>query len=292
MNRRATHTPETGRSPERFDRGVWASVALHGVLAILLVTSPSLFPDLGDAWGGESGGSGGISVQLVSSLSGVPLPSPAFVSPDAVGNDSPGFYEPDPAPPARPPETPADAEPIPEVFEVAEAAPDVPVPVPAPPAAAPAAPVVEAPPAPPSPTPAREDRAPAPDNAVPFGEGGQPDVSSGFSSDQGAGGLDIGDGAFGQQYGAYVRGMTRRISDNWFQGMVDANVGSGRRVTLSFDILRDGRIDGIRVVESSGNASLDTSAQRALLRSSPLPPLPLSYRGSSVGVRFWFEFRR
>jgi protein TonB len=269
-------------------------VALHAVLAVLLVTSPSLFPNLGDVtWGSEAGGGGGISVQLVAAdFTGIPLPAPAVVSPEAVGNDSPGFYEPVPTPEAAPPEEDlTEAEPIPETFE--PPAVEAPRPEPAAaPEAAPPEPGATAPPAPTPPSPPREERPPVPDNAVPFGQGGQLDISGGFSTGQGTGSVDIGDGAFGQQHSTYVRAMTQRISQNWFQSMVNLAVPSGRRVTLTFDILRDGRIQNTRIVESSGDSTLDTSAERAIQRSSPLQPLPLAFRGNQVSVRFWFEFQR
>jgi len=281
-------------SVERFDRGLWASVALHVVLAVILITSPNLFPSFDDGtWGSEAGGGGGISVQLVSNLAGVPLPAPDILRPDAVGNDSPGLYEPLPEPEvSAPEESLADAEPIPESFEITPEPPEAavePESEPARPAPRPAEPAA---PRPAAPSEARDNPAPAPDNAVPFGEGGQSAISGGFSTGAGTG-LDFGDGgAFGQQYGTYVRAMRQRISDNWYQSMVNVAVPAGQRVTFAFDILRSGQIENVHLVESSGNASLDTSAERAILRSNPLPFLPTQYRGARISVQFWFEYRR
>lgn len=302
MDRRVTHSrPETRRDPDALGRGLWASIGLHVVLGTLLIASPWLFPAYGDdQWGDEGGGMGGISVDIVSDF-GVPLPTPANARPDAVGNDSPGLYAPAPPPEPPPaPETEAEAELVPEVFEVREAAaeeaePD-PEPEPAPPPSPPAPrPEPAAPPAP-VPTPAappRDEPAPAPANAIPFGEGGRPDVSGGFPiGGQGTGNLEFGDGAFGNQYGTYVRAMRQRISENWLQSMVNASVPAGRRVTLTFDILRSGQIDTLRIAESSGDPSLDQSAERAIQRSNPLAALPTSYGGPRVSVRFWFEYVR
>jgi len=53
--------------------------------------------------------------------------------------------------------------------------------------------------------------------------------------------------------------------------------------------LRDGTIKDIKMVQSSGNVSMDNSGQRALLSSSPLPVLPPDYSGSYVRVTFDFD---
>jgi outer membrane biosynthesis protein TonB len=41
--------------------------------------------------------------------------------------------------------------------------------------------------------------------------------------------------------------------------------------------------------QSSGNQSMDISAQRALASASPMPPLPNDYTGSYVNVDFDFD---
>jgi outer membrane biosynthesis protein TonB len=46
------------------------------------------------------------------------------------------------------------------------------------------------------------------------------------------------------------------------------------------------------MMQSSGNHSVDNSALRAILNSSPMSGLPSNYSGSSVTVEFWFEFHR
>lgn len=271
---------------------MWASVGLHTGLAVLLIASPLLFPSNSELWGSEGGSGGAISFQTVSDLSGLPLPPAPNARPDAIGNDSAGLYEPVPQPEAASPPEPApeDAEPVPENFEVREEPEAAPKPEPTPP---PAPPRPEpTPPAPRLPDPPRDPVAPPSDNAIPFGGGGRPDVSGAITTGQGTGGLEVGDGAFGSQYGTYVRAMRQRISNYWYQSMVNASVPYGSRVTLTFDILRNGQIDNVEIVEGSGDPSLRDSALRAILRSSPLSPLPATFRGSRINVRFWFEFQR
>ncbi|MBI2149195.1 MAG: TonB family protein [Acidobacteria bacterium] len=256
---------------EKLDRWLVMSVALHGLLFTALIFAPGIFPGESVPWGSATGGSGGIDVKIVGSISGVPLPQPEVVEENAAANESPGFYKSEEA--AAPP--PDKAELIPETKTPVQTTAPKPV-RPAPPASKSAA----APAAPPS-------------NAVPFGEGGKPALAYGqFSTGAGAAGIGFGDGTFGGKYAYYVDAMTRRISQNWLQSLVDSRVQRAQRVYLSFEIARDGAIRGLEIKQSSGIPSLDRSAQRAIYASSPLQPLPADYRGGNVEVTFYFEYSR
>jgi TonB family protein len=48
----------------------------------------------------------------------------------------------------------------------------------------------------------------------------------------------------------------------------------GARVKVMFKVLRTGRVGDAKLVESSGNFYFDQAAMRAILASSPFPPLP------------------
>jgi protein TonB len=101
-----------------------------------------------------------------------------------------------------------------------------------------------------------------------------------------------GGGDFGSRYSWFVDAVRGRISSNWLQSMVDPSVRFAPRATVTFQILRDGTITNIQVLHSSGNSSVDNSAVRAILSSSPVNRLPNDYSGSVVNVEFWFEFHR
>lgn len=258
---------------EKFDRWLVMSAVFHAVLFTLVVFSPTLFPMRGDAsWGSATGGDGGINVKIVGTVSGVSLPSPEVVTEGAAANDSQGFYKTEKA--APPP--PDDAEPIPETKAPVKVTP---------------------PPRPPRPVPPAKSSAAAepevPTNAVPFGQGGRPSLTYGqFTTGAGGAGIGFGDGTFGNRYGWYVDAITRRISQNWLQSLVDNRIRTAPRVYLSFDIERNGTISNMEIKQPSGIPSLDRSAQRAILASNPLPPLPGDYRGGAVNVSFYFEYAR
>src|ERR1700733_8306259 len=256
---------------ERFDRFVFASVFLHGALFVFVILSPKLFPSFGPAWGSPTGGSGGIQVKVVGNLSGVPLPAPAVVQENAPASDSPAFYKSEPAPPPPPDKT-------------AELIPEKSAPVKAPkPKVEPKAPAAKSAPAAEAP----------PSNAIPASQGGRPALNYGaFSTGAGQAGAVFGDATFGERYGTYVEAMQRRISQNWLKSLVDSNVTSAPRVYLEFEIGRDGTISNLVVQQPSNIPSLDRSAQRAILASNPLAPLPADYRGGNVKVRFYFEYTK
>jgi TonB family protein len=175
-----------------------------------------------------------------------------------------------PAPPPPRPEPPPEPEP----------APTVPEPEPAPPEEPPMPPTEPEEPAPvakprPQPPPAAPAAAPAPGPAGRQGSPqGQPLGTSSFGSD--AVGLDNPDFT----YGYYIDQMLALIRAQW----VRPPLGGGVEALVHFRILRDGRIDDIRIVRSSGYSSFDLAGMRALQAASPLPPLPRSYRQGTLGV--------
>jgi TonB family protein len=90
----------------------------------------------------------------------------------------------------------------------------------------------------------------------------------------------------------YSTAAQQRISKNWSQSNIDAAVSSAPRVTVTFNILRDGHITNIQITQSSNNASVDDSARRAIQTSNPLMTLPAACSGPSVGVQFYFGYRK
>ena len=142
-----------------------------------------------------------------------------------------------------------------------------------------------------------EDKTPPPTNAVPYGQGGSPALPYSQFTVSGAtqGGMGFtgpGGGDFTGRFPAYVDAVRNRISSNWLQSTVDPSVRWAPRAQFTFQILRDGTVTNVQLTQSSGNRSVDNSALRAILSSSPVSALPSNYSGSSVTVEFWFEFRR
>jgi periplasmic protein TonB len=247
---------------------VW-SFGLHAILLVALGVS-TLFSHRGEFWGGPGSGNA-VSVGLVGSLPGIPLPRPEAVTTSRVVDTTKGLYKAEPKPKAKEPETLAHK--IPEFTK--DKAPRYIT----------------------TPSKTLEDTTPPPPNAVPYGQGGAPALpytqfAVGGATQGGMGFTGSGGGDFTGRFPAYVDGVRNRISSNWLQSSVDPSVRWTPRATFTFQIMRDGTVANIQLTQSSGNRSVDNSALRAILSSSPLSPLPSNYSGSSVGVEFWFEFRR
>ena len=241
------------------------SILLHGLLLGSLIAS-AILSQRGESWGGPGSG-GAVTVGLVATL-GVPLPQPEVVSPSQVVDTTKGLYKEE----IKPSQPPTSAEQIPAFSK-------------------------SKPPRPSHPSRVFESNIPPPPNAVPYGRGGAPALSSttftmGGGVQGGLGMNGTGGGDFGSRYAWYVEAVQRRISGNWLIATVDPSVRAAPRVIVTFQVSRDGGISNIRVQQSSGNVSVDDSARRAVLGSSPPPPLPNDYAGSSVNVEFWFDFHR
>jgi TonB family protein len=118
-------------------------------------------------------------------------------------------------------------------------------------------------------------------------------MSNPMYSTVGAGGIGVGTGtAFGNRFGAYTDLLRRAISEKWRTSDVDAMARNAKPATVSFEILRNGQVRNVKVVESSGVATLDFSARRAILEASPLPELPREFERDSAIVEFTFQLQR
>ena len=109
---------------------------------------------------------------------------------------------------------------------------------------------------------------PAPAIAVPVG---------------GAGVIGLEGGDF--PYTIYIDRMKTLIGSHWFR----PQVGAGPTTTVHFVIERDGTIREAKIEAESGNGTFDRAALRAVLESSPLPPLPFGYTGNYLGVHLNFR---
>ena len=84
----------------------------------------------------------------------------------------------------------------------------------------------------------------------------------------------------------YLNLIMTKVANNWLNPL---RGGRKMATTIYFRIQRDGKVSDAKIEKKSGNSLLDQSALRAVLASSPLPPLPESYSGDFLGVHFEFE---
>jgi periplasmic protein TonB len=253
---------------DQFSKPVAFSIGLHVALfGGVLLYATFLARMGGESWGGIGGGGGAMSATLVSSI---PLPNRQPEAENILANESKGLSQSQPKVEEKP-----EPKAIPIPARDAKKTEKV------------------------SRTTPQEKKPPQPvetaTNVIPYGQGGPVSGPYGtFSAGGAKGGFGFsgGGGDFGSRYAWYVQVVRQKVSENWLKYEVDPNIRDARRVYITFEIARDGRPKSIIVEQSSGVPSLDQSAVRALQRIDSFGPLPGDYRGGSVNVEFWFDYRR
>ena len=105
-------------------------------------------------------------------------------------------------------------------------------------------------------------------------------------------GVGFGRGSpFGSRFGWYGEALQRRVAEEWRRTLGQAARGGRKPTVVSFRISRNGRVDQVRIAQSSGNRSLDYSSFRAVLNVNPLPPLPPAMGRSSITAEIWFRMK-
>ena len=243
------------------------SLILHAVVFVIVVTYTLIgfhIQDGGPSWGSNDA----THMGAVTSLPGIPLPSPMMTTHSTVATENTGVSKSEPQP---------KEEPTPETQQIPKFRDSV--------------------------KPEKLERINkhihqteevTPENVVPYGQTGAPAMNyTQVVSPAGSGGISIGEGnSFGQRYAWYVAAMRNRISANWLMATVSPNIVSAPRTYLTFEIRRDGTVTNVQITQPSGIAEVDRSALRAILASNPLPALPPDYAGGSINVQFYFDFHR
>ncbi|MEM9594775.1 MAG: energy transducer TonB [Acidobacteriota bacterium] len=199
------------------------------------------------------------------------------IPPQALGSEDPTpppppppTPTPEPPPPEPPPPAPATKAPEPDrPILVDEKKPEEPKPKPAPP---PPKPVVQPPP--PAPPPPRA--AAPPSNPLTRRRGSPIGDPLGSTSNTAIG---VEDPNF--TYGYYLDRVAAEISAKWTRPPVGGEV---QQAVLYFRILSTGEVTDLRVADSSGDETFDRAARAAVEATSPLPPLPKSYKHDRLGI--------
>jgi protein TonB len=261
------------------------SVFLHSTL-VLAIGLSAWYQYRGNQWNNSGGNQGNeVKVNLVDSA-GIPMPKPDIVTDSQVVNPTKALYQ-----EAKPPDVQDTIKDALEIPKFKEDQPQKPVIRPKEFKDEPRRPKPVA-----HPSKVFEDLRPTPDNVVKSDRGGSPNLATGYGTAPGSSASGVkmqspGGGDFATRYGWYVEAVRRKIGSNWNLFEIDPAVRSARRAksVLTFTINRDGSVKNIRMEQSSGNQSMDISAQRALASASPMPPLPNDYTGSYVNVDFDFD---
>jgi protein TonB len=252
--------------PERLSRSFAGSILFHGAIVAALVVAGVLNNEQAVHWGGTGGGIG--QSVAVTPVSKIPLPrSTARENPVANPTES---QVPTPPPKAKPEPKPKEKPPEPDAI----------------------------------PLKGRAEKANPRDYSArntfrekqverrnqlysPVGEA----ASTPMIGMNGAGsGVTMGDNTpFGTQFGWYAKLLRDKVTRSWQSSDLDQRIQNVAAVT--FTLHRDGSATGVRISQPSGNASLDFSAQRAILDAAPFPPLPQQFSGNSVTIEMRFSLK-
>jgi TonB family protein len=95
----------------------------------------------------------------------------------------------------------------------------------------------------------------------------------------------------GVDFGPYLSRVVYNVRRNWYAVIPEsARLGQKGRVSLVFEIVRDGSVPELRLVASSGSDSLDRAAIASIRASNPFPPLPEEFTGKHLVLQFNFLY--
>jgi len=95
----------------------------------------------------------------------------------------------------------------------------------------------------------------------------------------------------GYDMSKYVTAALQRVRNNWYAVMPEAaRKGEKGKVTVVFTVGRDGKVQELRVVESSGVDPLDKGALSAVQLSNPFAALPSDFKQDRIVLRIPFLY--
>ena len=240
------------RDNDNFGGGITGAVVLHIILFCVVAALSYFTRAHREKWGDTQEVQGAIQASMVSAI---PLPHEA--KPIEKQVLAPEVTSPAPAPPKPATITP----PKPTDIEIKAKQPP-------PPKTAKVAPV-ETPPPPKHVPPTPE----TPTKAT-TGQAASQLMTSTVQVGTGSSTITVLDRSMGSRYAYYFGIVNRTIAQNWYKNQADPRASTGRKVTLLFDIARDGTPSNVRVETRSGSPTLDDSAVRALERINTFGPSP------------------
>ena len=116
-----------------------------------------------------------------------------------------------------------------------------------------------------------------------------------FTAQAGAGPVSMGASTtLGVRLAAYGAQIKEIVARNWRTNDVDARLQTAPPVIATFELMRDGTIRNVEILQGSGIPALDISVKRAIFDSAPLPPIPQNqgFDKPYAKVEFTFELKR
>lgn len=105
--------------------------------------------------------------------------------------------------------------------------------------------------------------------------------------------LDVLSDTMGVDFGPYLARVLHDVRQNWYNLIPEsarAPIMKKGKVSIEFDILKDGKVAGMHYVGGSGDVALDRAAYGGITDSNPFPPLPAEFTGPYLALRFHFYY--
>src|SRR5437764_1948547 len=105
--------------------------------------------------------------------------------------------------------------------------------------------------------------------------------------------LEVLSDTMGVDFGPYLQRVVYEVREHWYNLIPEsaqAPLMKKGKLTIDFAIMKDGRVQGLKIVAGSGDIALDRPAYGSISGSDPFPPLPGEFKGQFLQLRFKFYY--
>ena len=103
----------------------------------------------------------------------------------------------------------------------------------------------------------------------------------------GGSGIGVEGGVLGANAPWYLMQLRDKVASNWRPPASVGHPGQAK-ATFHFEVHADGTVAALEPLQGSDNSLYDRAAMRAILESSPLPPLPEDLGATTIGITLIF----
>ena len=107
------------------------------------------------------------------------------------------------------------------------------------------------------------------------------------------GAMEIMSDTLGVDFGPYMKRLHFTVQNHWDPLIPIAALPPVMKkgiVVIEFSITKDGKVEGMKLISSSGDVSLDRAAWGAVTDAIPLPNLPVKFTGQYLTIRASFYY--
>jgi TonB family protein len=94
----------------------------------------------------------------------------------------------------------------------------------------------------------------------------------------------------GVDLGPYLKRILEQVRENWYHLIPESTEMKKGKVAIEFKIAKEGKVAEMRLVESSGDTTMDRPAWGSITASNPFPPLPSEFTGLYLALRLRFFY--